>query len=213
MGKIKQGILGGFSGTVGTVIGGNWKGVDYMRGKAASYSDKQSASQLAHRAKFSLMSKFLAPLSAYLQVTFAKVALKKTGINAAFSYNIANAITGTYPAYEVDYSKLLVAQGTLPGALNPEVTSTTAGEIKYTWEDNSTDTNASATDKATLLVYNPVRNKAVTVVGGNTRTGGSQSITLPANFSGDEVQCFIAFQKETQSTFSNSEYVGGIIVL
>ena len=115
MGKIKQGILGGFSGTVGTVIGGNWKGVDYMRGKAASYTDKQSQAQLVQRAKFSLMSKFLAPLSAYLQVTFAKVALKKTGINAAFSYNIANAIMGTYPAFDVDFSKLLVSNGTLTG--------------------------------------------------------------------------------------------------
>ena len=26
MGKIRQGILGGFNGTVGTVVGGSWKG-------------------------------------------------------------------------------------------------------------------------------------------------------------------------------------------
>ena len=29
MGTISKGILGGFSGTVGTVIGGSWKGIDY----------------------------------------------------------------------------------------------------------------------------------------------------------------------------------------
>lgn len=34
MGKIRQGILGGFNGTVGTVVGGSWKGMAYMRGKA-----------------------------------------------------------------------------------------------------------------------------------------------------------------------------------
>jgi hypothetical protein len=33
MGKISKGILGGFSGTVGTVVGGKWKGIDYMRSK------------------------------------------------------------------------------------------------------------------------------------------------------------------------------------
>ena len=32
MGKINQGILGGFSGKVGTVVGGSWKGTAYMRG-------------------------------------------------------------------------------------------------------------------------------------------------------------------------------------
>ena len=102
--------------------------------------------------------------------------------------------------------------GNLPGALNPEVTSTTAGEIEYTWENNSTDTNASPTDKALLVVYNPARSQVITVVDGNTRTGGSQTITLPSNFSGDEVQCFISFANENQAVLSNSEFVGGIIV-
>ena len=32
MGKIKQGILGGFRGKVGTVIGASWNGISYMRG-------------------------------------------------------------------------------------------------------------------------------------------------------------------------------------
>jgi hypothetical protein len=31
MGTIKQGILGGFSSKVGTVISGSWKGISYMR--------------------------------------------------------------------------------------------------------------------------------------------------------------------------------------
>ena len=42
MGTISKGILGGFSGKVGTVIGGNWKGIDYMRSKAASVSNPRT---------------------------------------------------------------------------------------------------------------------------------------------------------------------------
>ena len=34
MGTIKQGILGGLNGKVGTVIGSSWKGITYMRGRA-----------------------------------------------------------------------------------------------------------------------------------------------------------------------------------
>ncbi len=34
MGTISKGILGGFSGTVGTVIGGSWKGIEYMRSQS-----------------------------------------------------------------------------------------------------------------------------------------------------------------------------------
>ena len=36
MGKIKQGILGGFKGKVGTVIGSSWNGIAYMKGQAQS---------------------------------------------------------------------------------------------------------------------------------------------------------------------------------
>ena len=32
MGIIKQAVLGGFSGKVGTVIGSSWKGIAVMRG-------------------------------------------------------------------------------------------------------------------------------------------------------------------------------------
>ena len=34
MGTINKGILGGFSGKVGNVVGGTWKGIDYMRSKS-----------------------------------------------------------------------------------------------------------------------------------------------------------------------------------
>lgn len=37
MGTIKQGILGGFSGKVGTVVGSTWKSVHYMRALAGKF--------------------------------------------------------------------------------------------------------------------------------------------------------------------------------
>jgi hypothetical protein len=36
MASFQKGILGGFSGKVGTVVGGNWKGIDYMRSKGGN---------------------------------------------------------------------------------------------------------------------------------------------------------------------------------
>ena len=212
MSKIKQGILGGFSGKTGTVVGSSWKGIAVMRGIAPSVSNPRTAAQLAQRARFSTVIKFLKPLTPFLRIGFKNEAVGMTGFNAAMSYTVKNALMGTYPVYEIDYTKALVSMGTLPGALNPAVTSTTTGKIEYTWEDNSSDTNASPTDKALLVVYNPTRSQAVTVVDGNTRTSGSQTITLPDHFSGDEVQCFLSFANENQSVLSNSEFAGGIIV-
>ena len=63
MGTIKQGILGGFSGKVGTVIGGSWKGISYMRSQAQSVKNPRTDGQLSQRSKFALALDFLKPLT------------------------------------------------------------------------------------------------------------------------------------------------------
>ena len=42
MGKIKQGILGGFRGKVGTVVGSYWNGIFYMKALPQSYKKGRS---------------------------------------------------------------------------------------------------------------------------------------------------------------------------
>ena len=70
MGKIKQGILGGFNGTVGTVVGGSWKGMAYMRGKAQSIKNPRTEKQMSQRIKFGMAQKFVKVMTAYLKVGF-----------------------------------------------------------------------------------------------------------------------------------------------
>ena len=110
MATFEKGILGGFSGKVGTVVGGNWKGIDYMRSKANKRNSVPSQKQLEQQLKFGLMMKFLQPMSALLEVSFSDYAIRKTGINSAFAYNYANAITGAFPDFAIDYSKSLASR-------------------------------------------------------------------------------------------------------
>ena len=212
MSTIKQGILGGFSGKVGTVIGASWKGISYMRGIAATVSNPRTPAKLAQRAKFAAAIKFLQPLTPFLRVGYKSQAIQMSAFNAAMSYTVKNALTGIYPLYAIDYSKALISRGNLPGALNSVATSVIPGEIEYTWNNNSDDTNAMPDDKVILIVVNPAKFQAVTLVGGNTRAAGSDTITLPTSFVGDEVQCYIAFQNATQSVLSNSQFVSHLVV-
>ena len=213
MGTISQGILGGFSGKVGTVIGSTWKGINYMRSISTNVSSSNSPAQLAQRARFATVVKFLQPLTAYLRIGFKNQAIKMSGFNAASSYNLGNAISGVYPNYVIDYSKAMVSRGNLPGALNPDIDATTPSRVDFTWENNLLDSNAKSEDKVMVVVYNALKGQVVTVVGGNTRASGSQSILLPASFTGDDVQCFIGFQSATESVVSNSQFVGEILVV
>jgi hypothetical protein len=212
MGTIKQGILGGFSGKVGSVIGGVWKGISYMRGIALSHNDLKSDAQLAHRQKFAVVGHFLQPLSEFLLVSFRNYAVRMTGINAAFKYNFANAVTGTYPNQAIDYPNARVAQGNLPSALNQVAASTVAGTVHFTWEDNSGEVGASSDDKTLIVIYNPTQNQAVTVKELAERADGTQTVTVPDSFSGDLVECYLSFKKADGTEIANSAFAGAVTV-
>ena len=78
MAKIEHGILGGFSGKVGTVIGGTWKGIDFMRSKSKRRNFVPTQKQLEQQVKFALIMRFVQPMSALLEVTFVDYAVRKT---------------------------------------------------------------------------------------------------------------------------------------
>ncbi len=212
MGKISQGILGGFSGKVGNVVGGNWKGIDYMRVKPASVANPQTEGQVDQRTKFSTVLQFLQPLRGFLKVGFRGYAIKMTEFNSAMSYNVKNAIIGEYPDYVIDYESALISRGGLTGALNPTVNSPGVGQVQFNWVDNSIDGNASLTDKVMVLVYNPTRNEAVYITNGPARSTGTHTLTVPDQYSGDTVYAFIAFISEDGKEVSNSKYVGEVVV-
>ena len=212
MGKINSGILGGFSGKVGTVVGAFWKGIATMRSLASSVSNPNTPAQLEQRAKFSAIVKFLKPLTSFLRIGFKNAAIKMSAFNAAMSYNYSHAITGTYPVFDIDYTKVLVSQGNFPGALNPVGEAGIAGAVDFTWDDNTWEAEATAEDLSVLVVYNPTKDAAVSVIGAITRAIGAQTITLPNSYAGDEVQCYIAFTNAKGSVISNSQFVGSVIV-
>ena len=211
MGKISQGILGGFSGKVGTVIGGNWKGIDYMRSKAAKVTNPNSKAQKDQRSKFSLVLSFLQPITDFVKIGFKDYAIKMTAFNSAMSYNVKNAITGEYPNYSMDFSQALVSRGSLAGALNPAAISTATGRIAFSWDDNSAETNAHEDDLAMILVLNQDKKEAVFTTEGSIRDAGTQILTVPDSYSGDSVECFIAFIS-VDGQVANSKYIGSVVV-
>jgi len=136
MGRIRKGILGGFSGKVGTVVGGSWKGIAYMRSLPQKVKNPRTIGQKSQRTKFSLALALLQPLTAFLRTGWKLYAHKKSPFNAAMSYTLANVITGEYPGYSVDASKLLVSRGALIPAVNPTA-EITGDNFVFSWEDNS----------------------------------------------------------------------------
>jgi len=211
MGKINQGILGGFSGKVGTVVGGNWKGINYMR-VLTKPTNPNSEKQVNQRTKFSLVMSFLKPLTPFLRVGYKLFTAKQTAFNAAMSQVLTNAVVGEAPNSVIDFTSVQVSRGTLTPAQGAAA-SYDSGEISITWIDNSGATMANATDRALVVVYNDTKTDAVYEVAGVTRPTALQAIPLPAEWIGDSVSVYLGFITEDGKNVANSVYVGAVEIL
>jgi hypothetical protein len=208
MGKISQGILGGLSGKVGNVIGGSWKGIDYLRIKPSSVANPKTEGQVSQRNKFTITLEYLQANKDFIKVGYKSYAIKKTEFNAAMSYVLKNGIIGTFPNFNVDYSTALLSRGNLSSPLNASVDLLTANEVTFNWDDNSTDGNASTTDRSMIVAYNPSKKESISLLDGAQRSATTQTLTLPTSYTGENVQLFMAFISLDGKIVSNSVYLG-----
>ena len=209
MGTIKQGILGGFSGKVGTVIGSSWKGISYMRGQAQHVKNPRSSGQVDQRTKFNLALNFLQPNVPYIRIGYKSQAAKQTEFNAAMSYIVKNAITGTSPNYALDYTKVMVSRGGLTQVTDGAVNWTAAqSKLTFSWTDNSGVGTALATDKAMPFVYNKDKNETIYNTEGATRTTHTMDVTVPSNWVGDKVEVYLGMVSEDGTLVADSIYLG-----
>jgi len=200
------------SGALGDRIYCIRNGVQYSRSRPVHIFNPKSEAQLAHRAKFAATIKFLKPLTDFIRSSFKNEHVAMSPFNLAMSYNLKNAMSGSYPNYAIDFSMAQVSHGTLREALNPKVNLLGRGLLEFSWLDNSNNANCLFNDRVMLVVYNIEKQEAETVFYGNTREQESQVITLPLSFEGDTVQCYIAFQNANRRDVSNSQYLGSLVV-
>ena len=209
MGKIKTGILGGFQGKVGTVIGSTWRGESIMRALPKTAAKAPTESQRIQRLKFKAVSEFLNPLRSTLSTYFGNDTGVKSKYNMATSYHITNAVEITEQGTQILYPRVLVAKGTLFGFQN---LTTTPSEtvITLNWEDNTVFGNAKAEDTVNVVCYIEEVNTFYVFEIIANRDGLTASLTLPQNFLGYNVEVYAFLYDTVSKTSSNSVYLGSI---
>lgn len=138
-------------------------------------------------------------------------AIKYTAFNVAMSYMLSNAMTGEYPDFSIDMSKVLVSRVSLTGALNGTATSVNS-VFTLVWDENSGSGNANQTDKTLIVVFNPARAESVFTTGGNQRIAGTEDIAVPSDWVGEGVEVFLGFITEDGKDVANSSYLGSVTI-
>ncbi|MBL0013468.1 MAG: hypothetical protein IPP30_06800 [Flavobacterium sp.] len=208
MATFNKGILGGFSGKVGTIVGSNWRGLDVIRSLPKKTSRLATEKQLIVQAKFSLIAHFLAPLKPLLRTYFGQPSGEKSRFNMAFSYHNREAIIGTYPDFELDYQKVIICKGDLLQVEQPAVSALAGAELKYTWQDNSGEGEAKATDMILVVVYNPARDLFSYKELAAQRDAGVFGLALPNTWVGETVHTWLSIVNAAETKWASSVYLG-----
>ena len=198
MGKIKQGILGGFKGKVGTVIGASWNGIAYMRGLPQSTKDRKSAAQLAQRALFKEVQDLVGQLT-YEQLVFlfpnpAKCMSRRNLLVKQLSADPLVAEGSKH----VDLANI-TSLGNAPTADLPEVTITASrSAVTIAWNADSDWRSQHADEYPTIRVLN-VTQKKIFLVHSTVTVGasGSQSFSLESDAFGIGSSEFNGFMLST----------------
>lgn len=127
MARQTKGPMGKFRGKVGTIVGSNYKGKQIIRSTPDVSNAKPTGGQMVVRARFSVASALIKPMTHLVAITFKERSANQTGYNAAVQYNLKNAVVGDYPDYTIDYLSVLVADGSLPRTIAIPIAADPAG--------------------------------------------------------------------------------------
>lgn len=208
MAEIKKGILGGVQGKVGTVVGVNWRGKNIIRSLPKRSCKAATEGQLLQRAKFKLVSQFLAPLNQLTGKYFGEYQGARSRTNLAMSYQLLETVVEKDGNVEIDYAKVVITKGVLPA---PTITDAKVegGKLSANWKSDAGIGLAKEDDNMMFIVYNKDHRQFYVIDAQVQRKAQSVSASIPAEWVKNNVVWLVIVDAKKKLS-STSAYVGAI---
>ncbi|MHA4893230.1 DUF6266 family protein [Pedobacter sp. PWIIR3] len=207
MARIKNGILGGFSGKVGTVVGYQLNGVDRIR----SLPDRKkplTKNEKKNTDGFGLVQWTLTPLKELLQVSFKNYGSERGGSKGALSWNRKHAMMVVEDKELIDPEKFKMSGGDLPGAIDPQYILESPGLIRFHWDKEENQRGEKNLDQVLLLVIDFKTRECNFKCAGAFRSMGEETLVIPDKATGREWHVYIGFVSADRTIQSDSQYLG-----
>lgn len=188
MAIINRGILGGFRGKIGNVIGSSWKGIDTMRAMPISVANPRTNSQVENRSRFALLSKLLSSmLTTIVKPLNDRWAQKMSGYNAVSqrSKDAFDSAGAFIPG------NLILSRGKLGGTSEFTAVDDGVGEIRVKWDDTINGDYQKHTDVAYVSIID-VNGKLVHAEGGIVQRQAGQ-VYMQLDITPDEPYPFYVY--------------------
>jgi len=205
MGKIKQGILGGFSGAVGPVVGGSWKGIATIKSKPLSVANPRSPGQVAQRGKFArTVSVARLLLANIIQTYWNPFAQRQSGYNAFVSRNIGAFTADGLTTFDEFFSM----RGSLVGMVGVSAGADASDALlSVDFTDNSGSGDALATDEIVVVAYNATKDVWYYGADGTIRSAGVVELDITGADVADVLHVYVSASRPNVSKVSDSSYI------
>ena len=205
MAIVRQGILGGFRGRVGNIVGTGWKGKAVMKSLPLTVANPRTAGQVKQRNRFSLLVHLASGiLASIVKPLWDRSASGMSGYNSFISAN-QNAF---HPSGELSFEDFIISRGRMlaPASI---VAVKSGDDVNVTVTHPAGDRYALPSDKVYCLVLCD-DGKTAAYAGQTSATRGasatSQFTAAGANnvATGEPVCAYVAYLRSDGSEVSNS---------
>jgi hypothetical protein len=127
--------------------------------------------------------------------------------NLACKYNLSHAITGEYPELQIDFAKVLFAEGAMPVVTGCKAELDSKG-IRFSWDKAEDSKLIRWNDQVMMIAYLPDKLDARFQICVATRNQGEAFLPLPKYKTPVVLQTYLSFVSVNQKLTSNSVYTG-----
>lgn len=213
MGKYYGGPNSPYYGKVGAVVARKWRTENVVSMYNPKVSNPQTKPQTMVRQRFGKLSDMCGILAKAINIGFKPASMgNKAFPRAVFMRkNFINVTAADIDDITVDYSSIILSEGSLPEVFFGTPNFTEPLEVRVSFTANNDDPDANTDDDIYLVAYCPDANRAALSLPVK-RTAVEVSLTVPAYWSGAKVHLWGFVTKggelDTMDDVSNTMYIG-----
>jgi len=203
MGKLRNGLFGPFTGTVGNVTGSMWNGINVVKQANREPNIEFTQAQVDQQDKMRYMTKFFSPGNAAVIKPMNDRYVTK---NSGWSYNLSKNMDAFDENGVSDYTALRISSGSLL-SVDLGTPTNTAGSDQLTvpWTDNSGQSNAKTDDKVFVYAVNDTQQNGGIISGTVDRDEATVDVTLQEDtVSGDVLYIMVGLKSANGRITSNT---------
>jgi len=207
MAKFKSSTFGKISGKHGDVVAVTMKdGTCYFRTYIIP-PNPNTAKQQSQRGIFGFVVKELNCMRKLFTVTFGG----QYGINKAVSLAMKTCVTGEFPDFRIDYSRLQIAVGNLLVSSFHNIEKITDTLFRLNWNYDELGVE-NPNDEITIVLLDNTRKQVIHLQNIAMRSSKLVDFSMPDSWLGSEIHTWMYFSTTNNTHFSESKYLGLITV-